>query len=277
LEDYSTAVNIAGGNLRWAVRYIPQMLEGPAKIWLNNLPAESINGWMDFEEQFVSNFTSTYKRPNRPQQLDNCRQGDYEIDRDYLTRWCTLRNSWEGVVEQQAIMWFAQGCRHGTMLWKKLQREMLATLAKTIKIADSYALGDPLRPTLASQGQGLSHRNNSNAGGSGQFYRPNNRNKRRDDKPDYRYGLSQVAAVEEEQGAPAVANVRDIRAISSLSSSSNNHSSKLSPSRRRMSRLIRMPVPALARRNSGRSIQWVWPSTSPVCSTHFSRVSRRII
>jgi hypothetical protein len=32
LEDYSTAVNIAGGNLRWAVRYVPQMLEGPARI-----------------------------------------------------------------------------------------------------------------------------------------------------------------------------------------------------------------------------------------------------
>jgi hypothetical protein len=99
LEDYSTAVNIAGGNLRWAVRYVPQMLEGPARIWLNNLPARSINGWVDFEEQFVSNFTSTYKRPNRPQQLANCRQGDYETDRDYLTRWCTLRNSCEGVVE----------------------------------------------------------------------------------------------------------------------------------------------------------------------------------
>jgi hypothetical protein len=120
LEDYSTAVNIAGGNLRWAVRYVPQMLEGPARIWLNNLPAESINGWVDFEEQFVSNFTSTYKRPNRPQQLANCWQGDYETDRDYLTRWCTLHNSCEGVVEQQAIMWFAQGCRHGTMLWQKL-------------------------------------------------------------------------------------------------------------------------------------------------------------
>jgi hypothetical protein len=73
LEDYSTAVNIARGNLRWAVRYVPQMLEGPARIWLNNLPAGSINCWVDFEEQFVSNFTSTYKRPNCPQQLANCR------------------------------------------------------------------------------------------------------------------------------------------------------------------------------------------------------------
>jgi hypothetical protein len=44
LEDNSTAVNIARGNLRWAVRYVPQKLEGLARIWLNNLPAGSING-----------------------------------------------------------------------------------------------------------------------------------------------------------------------------------------------------------------------------------------
>jgi hypothetical protein len=42
LEDYSTPVNIARGNLRWAVRYVSQMLEGPARIWLNNLPAGSM-------------------------------------------------------------------------------------------------------------------------------------------------------------------------------------------------------------------------------------------
>jgi hypothetical protein len=110
-----------------------------------------------------------------------------------------MRNSCEGVVESQAIMWFAQGCRHGTMRWQKLQREMPATLAETIKIADSYALGDPTQPTLASSGQGQSQRNNSGAGASGQFYCLDNRNKRRDDRPDYRYGSSQVAAVEQEQ------------------------------------------------------------------------------
>jgi hypothetical protein len=86
------------------------------------------------------------------------------------------------------------------MLWQKLQREMPATLAETIKIVDSYALGDPMQPTLDSQGQGQTHQNNSNAGGSGQFYRPDNQNKRRDDRPDYWYGTAQVAAVEEEQG-----------------------------------------------------------------------------
>jgi hypothetical protein len=102
-------------------------------------------------------------------------------------------------VEQQAIMWFAQEWRHGTMLWQKLQRDMPATLAETINIADSYALGDPLQPILASQGQGQNQRNNNNVGGSGQFDRPDNQNKRRDDRPDYRYGLSQVVAIEKEQ------------------------------------------------------------------------------
>ena len=66
LTDYVSAVHIAGGYRRWAVRYIPQMLEGPARIWLNNLREGSVDCWLDFEEAFVSNFSSTYKRPNRP-------------------------------------------------------------------------------------------------------------------------------------------------------------------------------------------------------------------
>jgi hypothetical protein len=87
-------------------------------------------------------------------------------------------------------MWFAQGCQHGTMLWQELQREMPASLAETIKIADIYALGDPMQPTFDSQGQGQTQRNNNSAEGSGQFYRPDNRNKRRDDRPDYQYDSS---------------------------------------------------------------------------------------
>ena len=32
LTDYAHAVHIANGNLRWTIRCIPQMLEGPARI-----------------------------------------------------------------------------------------------------------------------------------------------------------------------------------------------------------------------------------------------------
>jgi hypothetical protein len=75
------------------------------------------------------------------------------------------------------------------------------------------------------------------------------------------------------KGAPVVASVREMRAISSLSS----RNSKRSPSRRRMSRSTRMPAAVPARRSSGRSTRWVWPWTSLACFTHSSRVSRQII
>ncbi|KAK1602599.1 hypothetical protein QYE76_016868 [Lolium multiflorum] len=104
LADYVTAVYVAGGGgtvtgggNRWAVRIVPSFLVGPARIWLNNLPAGSINGWLDFEEAFVGNFSSTYRRPNRPQQLALCMQRSNEIDRDYLTRWNSIRNSYQEI------------------------------------------------------------------------------------------------------------------------------------------------------------------------------------
>jgi hypothetical protein len=56
-----------------------------------------------------------------------------------------------------------------------------------------------MQRTLASSGQGQSQRNNSGFGTSGRFYCPDNQNKRRDDRPDHWYSLSQVAVVEQEQ------------------------------------------------------------------------------
>ena len=66
LVDYSTAVNIANGNKRVVVKYVPLMLQGTARTWLNSLKPRSINSWVDFTEAFVRNFTSTYKRPPKP-------------------------------------------------------------------------------------------------------------------------------------------------------------------------------------------------------------------
>ena len=59
LVDYSTAVNIANGNKRVTVKYVPLMLQGTARTWLNSLKSRSINSWVDFTEAFVRNFTST--------------------------------------------------------------------------------------------------------------------------------------------------------------------------------------------------------------------------
>jgi hypothetical protein len=142
LSDYVTAVDIAGSNKRTAVRYAPLMLTGSARTWLNSLPALQINSWHDFQEAFIKNFTGTYKRPPRPRQLALCKQGPDEPDRDYLTRWSELHNSCEGVGEEQAIGYFTDGCREGTLLKHKLDRAEPKSMADFMAIADKYASAD---------------------------------------------------------------------------------------------------------------------------------------
>jgi hypothetical protein len=73
---------------------------------------------------------------------------------------------------------------------------MPATLAKTIKIANSYALGDPTQLSLMMGDQGQDYRNYG-VGSSMQFISHDNWNKRRDDRPDYR--SAQVAAIDQDQ------------------------------------------------------------------------------
>src|SRR4051812_36998885 len=75
LNDYMTGVRIAGGSRRLAVRYVPLMLQGSARTWLNSLPRDSVNCLEDFQSAFVHNFTGTYDRPNLPRQLALCVQG----------------------------------------------------------------------------------------------------------------------------------------------------------------------------------------------------------
>ena len=72
LVDYSMAVSIANGNKRVAVKYVPLMLQGTARTWLNSLKPRNNNSWVDFTEVFIRKFTSTYKGPPKARQLSMC-------------------------------------------------------------------------------------------------------------------------------------------------------------------------------------------------------------
>src|SRR3954469_12104738 len=98
LTDYITAVRIAHSNKHVVVCYIPLILTGSARTWLNSLAPNIINAWPDFEKAFIRNFNGTFKRPGRPCDLSLCVQGDPESDRAYLARWTKLHNSCEWVV-----------------------------------------------------------------------------------------------------------------------------------------------------------------------------------
>src|SRR4051812_19731262 len=134
-----TAVGIAGGSKRVAVRYAPLMLQGSARSWLNSLPPNSINCWNDFDDAFVRNFTGTYEHLGLPRHLTLCVQGKDEPLRDYLQRWIKLRNTCDGVHEIQAIQYFIDGCLDGSLLKHKLLRKEIKSLVDLMRIANSFA------------------------------------------------------------------------------------------------------------------------------------------
>ncbi|KAK1686625.1 hypothetical protein QYE76_047473 [Lolium multiflorum] len=174
-----------------------------AHTWLNNLPAGSINSWLDFEDAFVSNFTGTYRRPGRPQKLEMCKQGPDETDRAYLKRWCKMCNSCEGVHEIQAINFFVAGYRPNTMLWHKLRHSDPKTMAALMAIADKYALAEEagkapadVSPAPAGRDHNKPAENKPAEGASHGSRQDNYRGKRHSDQPDRRYGSAHVAAVD---------------------------------------------------------------------------------
>jgi hypothetical protein len=71
---------------------------------------------------------------------------------------------------------------------------MPTTLAEMMRVADSYALGDPMQPAIAGD---PTPRNQPRQ----DQYRNNHHNKRREHFPDMRYGVQHVAAVQDNSGA----------------------------------------------------------------------------
>ncbi|KAE8793702.1 Endoglucanase 3 [Hordeum vulgare] len=126
------------------------MLAGSSRTWLNSLPAGSVNSWVDFEEAFVRNFTGTYKRPGRHRELAMRVERPDNPLRDYVTRWPELRNSSEGVHEVQAIEYFIDGCRDGTLLKHKLMCSEPTSLAVLMAKADKSSMADSARRVKVS-------------------------------------------------------------------------------------------------------------------------------
>jgi hypothetical protein len=71
---------------------------------------------------------------------------------------------------------------------------MPTTLADMIRVADSYALGDPMQPAITGDPLPRFPPRQDQ-------YRNNHHNKRREDFPDRRYGMQQVAAVQDNSEA----------------------------------------------------------------------------
>ena len=63
IEDFLLHIHMARGDDLHVIKYLLIKLKGPAWLWLNSLPENSISSWEDLEDSFRENFQGTYVHP----------------------------------------------------------------------------------------------------------------------------------------------------------------------------------------------------------------------
>jgi len=142
LPDYINAVGINDGGYNDAVRFLPLMLEGTARLWIDTLPEKSIHNWQDMQKTFTQHFSCTYKRPKTYIDLQKCTQAKGESSRSFIARWTETKNACEGVSENQAIHAFMQSLKRGNMMRYMLQSQNLQRLGDLLDSANNFAAAE---------------------------------------------------------------------------------------------------------------------------------------
>jgi hypothetical protein len=104
------------------------------------------------------------------------------------------------VGEEQAIGYFTDGCREGTLLKHKLHRTEPKTMAKFMAIADKYGSVDSAARVQYAESV-LAAGQSQPASGQGRHHNRDLHGKRKDERDDNKYGSKQVAAVQGSLGA----------------------------------------------------------------------------
>jgi hypothetical protein len=106
----------------------------------------------------------------------------------------------EGVGEEQAIGYFTDGWREGSLMKHKLKRAEPKTMAEFMAIADKYtSANSTARVQFAKSGPAVGQ--SQPASGQGGHHNRDCHGKRKDECHENKYGSKQVAAVQGSPGA----------------------------------------------------------------------------
>ena len=72
VDTYLMAMGIAGHTELLAARYLPLLMEGSTRQWINTLPANSIDSWEDMRTAFIKHCQDNYSRTTTIEDLERC-------------------------------------------------------------------------------------------------------------------------------------------------------------------------------------------------------------
>ena len=84
IESYLMAMGIAGHSDLLAARYLPLMMDGANRHWINTLAPNSIDSWEDMRLAFIKHFEGSYSHATIVEDLERCIQGRNESTRSWV-------------------------------------------------------------------------------------------------------------------------------------------------------------------------------------------------
>jgi hypothetical protein len=109
IQVYQSVIEAAGGDDQVKTNFLPTTLSGAAISWLINLPEGSIHSWDQLCAMFIGNFQGTYERPSTAETLKTIKQKHDKSLRDYVKRFCNVRNDIPYIQDIEIINTFRDG------------------------------------------------------------------------------------------------------------------------------------------------------------------------
>ena len=91
-------------------KYLTMMLEGLARTWLNNLPPNSFNTWIELKEHLIKHFQGTCKRPVTIVDLQHCVQREGQSTHHWSHRVADIVHSSDGISAAHVVLTLEKNC-----------------------------------------------------------------------------------------------------------------------------------------------------------------------
>ncbi|GJY11871.1 reverse transcriptase domain-containing protein, partial [Tanacetum coccineum] len=144
-EDYVKKFQAAAQVERWAMptwcHMFNSTLIGTARVWFDELPPESIDGYKDLKAAFLAYFMQQKKYVKDPVEIHNIKQRDGETLEDFMERFKVETGRIKGAHKCMRIFGFMHGVNNPE-LTKCLNEHILKTMEEMMTVTTAFIQGE---------------------------------------------------------------------------------------------------------------------------------------
>ncbi|GKE98714.1 reverse transcriptase domain-containing protein [Tanacetum coccineum] len=144
-EDHVKKFQAAAQVERWAMptwcHMFNSTLIGTVRVWFDELPPESINGYKDLKATFLAYFMQQKKYIKDPMEIHNIKQKDGETIEDFMERFKVETGRMKGGPECMRISGFMHGVNNPE-LTKRLNELVPKTMEEMMTVTTTFIRGE---------------------------------------------------------------------------------------------------------------------------------------